>query len=176
MELMLPGAENHPTPAAMAAGGGNRNTGRRKGPNLDRVDAVGSSKRVTGTIPYEHWGDRQYADAKAYIAKKSSAQRNAEGCYEFTGKGKIGEKAAVASFCGVRYDVQMFFYLAHHRNTQMQPDEKIIASCGNRKCLTDEHLSRADKPIRRTCYYTLEQWASMNGEVALKEQLLKITS
>jgi len=72
----------------------------------------------------------------------------------------------------------MLFYLAYRRGVEMNPGEELIASCGNRKCLTHGHVARQGElpPKRRTPRYTLEQWASMNGEVVLKEQLLKITS
>ena len=144
-------------------------TGRRKGPNLQSVHAVGSTKRVTGRIEHASWGPRQYADAKAYILSKRSSGYNAKGCFQWIGKGRPNEDGAVATFCKVTYDAQKLFYLVHHEEAQLKPRERIIASCGDKKCLTIQHLSLAShvddaapRKISRTAFYTIDEWNSID--------------
>ena len=141
-------------------------SGRRKGPNLQSVHTVGSTKRVTGKIEYASWGPRQYAEAKAYILRKRSSFRNEKGCFQWTAKGRKGEPGAVATFCNVTYDAQKLFYLVHHEEAQLKPRQKIIASCGDKKCLTIEHLSigrdAAQRDVSCTPSRTLDEWNSVN--------------
>jgi len=118
-----------------------RNPGGRKGPNFDSVNRVGSTKRVTGKIEQNSWGERQYADLRTYFTMKHlSKERNADGCYEWLGSTKQKGGAGQASFCGVHYNAQLLFYFAMNPDEQMHPRDKAVASCGNPVCLTLEHL------------------------------------
>jgi len=127
-----------------------RNPGGRKGPNLDSVNRVGSTKRVTGKIEQNSWGERQYADLRTYFTTKHmSKERNASGCYEWLGSTLQKGGAGQASFCGVHYNAQLLFYFAMHPDEQMQPRDKVIASCGNPICLTFEHLDLKRNAVAR---------------------------
>jgi hypothetical protein len=153
--------------------------GGRKGPNLDSVFRVGSTKRVTGTIHQADWSERQYDDLKTYFSgKHMTRERNAAGCFEWTGsrKNTNGTGAGQASFCGVKYNAQLLFYFAVHPDEQMRPDDKVVASCGNPICLTDAHLAlqrsgaappaaAAGVPTQprqpRTACFSFAQWRAM---------------
>jgi len=187
MELVFPRAEDDwsavpgAAPVASLAAAEKRGvTGKRKGPNLESMNEVGSSKRVTGTIPYRSWCDRQYADVQAYFRRKRSHERNDKGCYRWIAKGKAGSDGAVASFCGVRYNAQLLFYLANHRDVEMRPREEIIASCGDKRCLTLEHLALASAPAARaagkriTPCYSIEQWRAKTG--TLEDEMMEVVA
>ena len=85
-------------------------------------------------------------------------------------KNSNGTGAGQATFCSVRYNVQLLYYFAMHPDEQMQPGDKVVASCGNIICLTYEHLDlqrtldrRAANPNRqpRTACFSLAQWQAM---------------
>lgn len=159
-----------------------KNAGGRKGPNLDSVFRPGSTKRVTGQILQAHWGERQYHDLNNYFAdrKNVTSEPNAAGCFEWTGSRKKKHKDdphtgdGQATFCTVKYNVQLLYYFAMHHDEQMQPGDRVVASCGNKLCLTFEHLDlqrtlqrrAAADPNRgpRTACLPLAQWQAMTQD------------
>jgi hypothetical protein len=153
--------------------------GARKRPNLESLFDAGSTRRVMGKVEQAEWSDRQYADLDKYFMRKHlSRERSAAGCYQWQGSTKVGTGTGQATFCGVQYNAQLLYYFSVTRDERMQPNDKVVASCGNILCITKEHLTLkrnldaclATPPIPasqrqpRTAFYSLTQWKAMTPE------------